>query len=130
MVPSGQHIEAHVKQIVGELRRNAEAAGGVFSVRNRQVNVFGRNNIFQVAGDDGPPGRRKDVADKQDVGQGRECYFFLKERTAPPHQPPSFDPELKGGTLRAPSGFSMAAGHRERARHRSLLTGALSRRIP
>jgi hypothetical protein len=26
-----------------------------------------------------------------------------------PLQPPSFDPELKGGVLRAPSGFSMAA---------------------
>jgi hypothetical protein len=53
------------EQVIGELRRNAEASGGVFGVGDGKVDFFGSDDFLQMAGDDMSAGRSKNIADKE-----------------------------------------------------------------
>jgi hypothetical protein len=40
VVAGGQHIRAQIEQVLGDLRGQAEAAGGVFGVDDDQIDVM------------------------------------------------------------------------------------------
>ena len=56
MIAAGEHVDAEAEQIVGQLRRDAEAAGGVFAIGDREMNVFGFYDRLQMTGDNRPSG--------------------------------------------------------------------------
>jgi hypothetical protein len=70
------------EQFVGELRRDAEAAGGVFAVGDGQVDIVGGDDVAQVAGDKAPPDRGEDVTNEQESCGQKDV--FSKERTTKP----------------------------------------------
>ena len=65
MIAAGQHVEAVTEQLVGQLRRDAEASGGVFGVGDGKVDFFRRDDFLQMTGHNMAPGRSKNIADKK-----------------------------------------------------------------
>ena len=51
VIAGGDDVQAVVEQFVGELGRDAEPAGGVFTVGDGQVDFFGGDNVAQMPRD-------------------------------------------------------------------------------
>jgi hypothetical protein len=73
VVAAGEDVEAVAEQLVGELRGDAEPAGGVFGVGDAEVDFFGLDDVFEVARDKAPPGGGEDVTYEKKVGQRNFC---------------------------------------------------------
>jgi len=56
VIAAREDVDAVAEELVGELRGDAEAAGGVFAVGDGQVDVFGRDDGGEMAGDQASPG--------------------------------------------------------------------------
>ena len=65
MVAAGKDVESVAKKFVGERGSDPEASCGIFGVGDRKVDFFGRDDAFQMTGDEVPAGGREDVADKE-----------------------------------------------------------------
>ena len=93
MIAAGKDVEPIAEQLIGERRRDAEPAGGIFRVGDRQMNLFGRDDIFQMPRDKAAAGRGENVANKKKVGQEK----LSKERTTLAVLASVIDPELLQG---------------------------------
>ena len=67
VIAGGQHVEPEREEVLGDRRRNAEAAGRILGIGDRQVDVIRRDDVLQVIGDDAAAGRSEDVADEENV---------------------------------------------------------------
>ncbi len=81
VIAAGEHVQAVAEQLIGELRRDAEAAGGVFGVGDGQIDFFGGDDVAQMAGNHAAPGGGENIANKKKIGQRDE---LSKERTTKP----------------------------------------------
>jgi hypothetical protein len=57
------------------LWRDAETAGGVLAVRDREMYAVRRYDFWQVARDHAAAGGGEDVAYKEEICQNRRCLF-------------------------------------------------------
>jgi len=69
VVASGQHVRAQVKQVVGNLRSHAEAAGRVFGIHDDQIDGIGRDHVPDVLMHNLAARAPKDVTHKKNVQQ-------------------------------------------------------------
>ena len=60
-------MRAEVEELFGEGGCDAEAAGGVFAVDDKQVDGVGFEDVREVFADDVAAGGAEDVADKEDI---------------------------------------------------------------
>jgi hypothetical protein len=67
VVAGGEHIRAQLKQIVGDLRRDAEAAGGVLGVDDNQIDIVRGDYVADVLAYDPAACASEDVANKKNV---------------------------------------------------------------
>ena len=65
MVARGDDVRAQVEQLFGERRRQAKAAGGIFSVDHHQADLVVFDHMRQVLADDTPPRAAKNVTHKK-----------------------------------------------------------------
>lgn len=56
MIAAGEDVDAVAEQLIGKLRRDAEASGGIFPVGDGQVDFFSGDDVAQVSGYNAPPG--------------------------------------------------------------------------
>ena len=50
VVAAGEHVEPVAEQLIGKLRRNAEASGRIFSVGDRKIDFFGGDDFLSGGG--------------------------------------------------------------------------------
>jgi len=67
VVAGGDDVRAEVEELVGDGRREAEAAGGVFAVDDEEIDGVGFKDVRKVFADDVAAGGAKDIADKEDI---------------------------------------------------------------
>jgi hypothetical protein len=70
VVAEGDDVRAGGEQLVGELRRDAGAVGGILAVDDGEVGFVALAERRQVLLDRTPPGDAEDVREEEDV-QGR-----------------------------------------------------------
>ena len=58
---------AEIEELFRDGRGDAEAAGGVFSVDDEEVDGVGFEDVGEVFADDVAAGGAKDIADKEDI---------------------------------------------------------------
>ena len=88
MIAGGQDVEPVAEQILGQLRRDPESARGIFRVGDRQMNVFRRDDVFQMPRDEVPADGAENITDKKKVGQGVLLVAGTRSMTPAP-QPSS-----------------------------------------
>jgi hypothetical protein len=66
VVARGKDVDAHEKELVGDVRRNAETAGSVLAVRDNEIGLVGIGQAFEVLPDELPARLADDVADEED----------------------------------------------------------------
>jgi len=78
MIARSEDIGAEVEKLVCNLRRNSEAARGVFSIDNQQFDIVSVTHMADVLADNLAPRTPKDVSHKQDVQAviPVPCSFF------------------------------------------------------
>jgi hypothetical protein len=67
VVASGDDVSAEVEELFGDGGGDAEAACGVFSVDDEEVDGVGFDDVREVFADDVATGGAKDISDKKDV---------------------------------------------------------------
>jgi hypothetical protein len=67
VVAGGEDVGAEVEELVGDLRGEAEAAGGVLRVDDGELDVVGLADVADVLADDAAARAAEDVADEEDV---------------------------------------------------------------
>ena len=67
VIAGGQHVRAQVEKLLGQRRRNAEAAGGVFGVDDDEFDVVRFTEMADVLAHDAASRAAEDVADEEDV---------------------------------------------------------------
>ena len=67
VIAGGQHIGAQVEDLLGDLRRHAEAAGGVLNVHDRQLDLVRLAHVADVLAHDPASRAAEDVADEKNV---------------------------------------------------------------
>ena len=67
VVAGGEDVGAEVEEVVGNLRSDAEAAGGVFAVDDDELGLVGLAQVTDVRLEDAAARAAKDVADEEDV---------------------------------------------------------------
>ena len=72
VIAGGNDIDVEFEQFLGEGGRDAESGGGVFPVRDDQVDVSVANDSGQPVFDNGSAGTPKNVADEKN---SHECLF-------------------------------------------------------
>ena len=82
VVAGGDDVDAVAEQILGKLGRDAETAGGVFAIGDREVDIFGGDDFLEVPRDEIPADGAENVTDKKKIGQVKSA--FSKERTTGP----------------------------------------------
>src|SRR5439155_9484176 len=73
VVAGGQHVGPLLERLLGDLRRDAEAAGGVLDVDHAEVDGVGLAQPGQELGEGGASGLAEHVAHHEDVN--RVAYF-------------------------------------------------------
>jgi len=68
VIAAGQDIDAVSEQLIGQRRRDAESARGVFAIGDGQMNVLGSDDRARMPRYQLPPGGSKNVADEKKVG--------------------------------------------------------------
>jgi hypothetical protein len=64
VVAGGEDVGAEVEELVGDLRGEAEAAGGVLRVDDGELDVVGLADVADVLADDAAARAAEDVADE------------------------------------------------------------------
>jgi hypothetical protein len=67
VIAGGDNVSAEVEELVGDGRGEAEAAGGVFSVDDEEIDGVGFKDVREVFADDVAAGGTEDVADEKDI---------------------------------------------------------------
>jgi hypothetical protein len=67
MVAGGENIGAQVEELIGDLRGQAEASGGVFGVDDGEVDRVRLAHMADVLADDLSSRTAEDVADEENV---------------------------------------------------------------
>ena len=67
VVAGGQNIRAQIEEVLGKLRRQAKAAGGVFGIDDGELDVVRRAQMADVLAHDPAPRAAEDVADEENV---------------------------------------------------------------
>ncbi len=67
MVAGSEHVCAQIEEVLGNLRRHAESACGVFRVDDGQVDVAGLAHMADVFADNLAPRAAEDVANEKNV---------------------------------------------------------------
>jgi hypothetical protein len=79
MIAGGQNIEAIAEQLVGQLRIDPKTTGGVLDIRDRQVDVLRRCDVFEMPRNHAAAGRGEHVANKQKIRQpDGNCFLSAK----------------------------------------------------
>src|SRR5690348_7301159 len=65
VIAGGHHINSELEKIFGQRWSDAEARGGVFAVRQHEVNAVFTDQALQPFADDVPPRPPKDVANEE-----------------------------------------------------------------
>src|SRR5260221_6887021 len=71
MVAGGDGVHAAAKQFLGDVRRDAVAAGGIFAVGDDDVETVRLSQLGQEFLDRAPAWRPDDVADEQNFHAGK-----------------------------------------------------------
>ena len=74
VVAGGDDIDAQIEQVFRQRAGDAEAAGGVFSVRDHQIDGAVFHQAGQTVFDDVASGASENVADEENVHGGRLCF--------------------------------------------------------
>jgi len=64
MVAGGEDVRAQLEKLVGNLRGQAEAAGGVLRVDDGELDAVGLADVADVLADDAAARAAEDVADE------------------------------------------------------------------
>ena len=67
VVTGGDYVGAEVEELFGDGRCDAEAAGGVFSIDDDEIDSVGVEDVGQMFADDMAAGGAEDVADKENI---------------------------------------------------------------
>ena len=67
VVAGGDDVGAEVEELVGDGGRDAEAASGVLTVDDEEVDGVGFEDVGEVFADDVAAGGAKDIADEKDI---------------------------------------------------------------
>ena len=67
MIAGRQHIRAQIEEILGDLRRQAEAAGGVFRIDDGQVHGVRFAQMADVLAHDPASRAAEDVANEKNI---------------------------------------------------------------
>ena len=67
VIAGRHHVDAVREQVVADLARDAEAAGGVLGVDDHEVDAVPAHNRVEPGAHQIAPGAPDDIADKQDV---------------------------------------------------------------
>src|SRR5580698_1797012 len=67
MIARGHHIRAELEELIGDLRRHAEAARRVLDVHDGEINLVSLAHMADMLAHNPAPRAAKDVADKQNV---------------------------------------------------------------
>jgi hypothetical protein len=69
MVAAGEDLDSVTEQLLSQLRRDPESARRIFAIGDGEVDLFRRDNLFQMPRDKIPPGRSKNVTNKKEICQ-------------------------------------------------------------
>ena len=67
VIASGDDVRTEVEEFFGDGGREAEAAGGVFSVDDEEIDGVGFKDVREVFADDVTAGGTENIADKKDI---------------------------------------------------------------
>ena len=67
VIAGGDDVGAEVEELFGDGGGEAEAAGGVFAVDDKEIDGVGFKDVREVFADDVAAGGAKDIADKEDI---------------------------------------------------------------
>ena len=67
VIAGGEHVRAQVEEVFGDLRGDAEAAGGVLSIDDDEFDVVGLTDMPDVLADDLSSRAAEDIADEENV---------------------------------------------------------------
>src|SRR5947209_860452 len=118
MITRGQDIHSIGEEFLNDERGDTKAARRILTVGDHKLDISFRGQPAGVRGDHGPARRGENISDKKDVhypkSGGRSRRIALAGGKAGRHRSTVattvIDPlPNRGGALRAPSGFSMAA---------------------
>src|SRR5262249_50901563 len=65
VITPGDHLHAIFQKFFDDFRSDSEAGGGVFAVRNHQINAFLRNQIGEAVANNFAARRTNDVSDEE-----------------------------------------------------------------
>ncbi len=68
VIAGGEDVHAIAEQLLGQRWSNPESPGGVFTVGDGQMDIFGSYDFADIPGDQTAADGRKDVTDKEKVG--------------------------------------------------------------
>jgi hypothetical protein len=67
VVAGGQNIRSQIEELLGDLRRQAKAAGGVFRIDDGQLHLMRLAQMADVLTHDPASRAAEDVADEKDI---------------------------------------------------------------
>jgi hypothetical protein len=67
VVPGGQNVRAQIEKLIGKLRRQAKAPGGIFGIDDDQFHFMRLTDMADVFTHNPASRAAEDVADKEDI---------------------------------------------------------------
>jgi hypothetical protein len=67
VVAASQNVDAKRQQVFRKGRRDAETAGGIFTVGDYQIDLVGADDVLEVIGHNAAAWRGENIADKEKV---------------------------------------------------------------
>jgi hypothetical protein len=67
VVSGGDDVGTEIEELIGNGRRDAEAASGVFAVDDEEIDGVGFQHVGEMFADDVAAGGTKDIADEEDI---------------------------------------------------------------
>jgi hypothetical protein len=67
VVAGGDDVGAEIEELFCDGGREAEAAGGVFAVNDKEINIVGFKHVGKMFTHDMAAGGAKDIADEEDI---------------------------------------------------------------
>src|SRR5208337_2321516 len=81
MISGGEHVDAEIEKLLGDLRGEAEATGGILSVGNAEIDAVLPEQRRKLLAHNRPPWPSENISDKQNLQAGsleklpsRSCY--------------------------------------------------------
>src|SRR5208282_3377880 len=76
MISGGEHVDAEIEKLLGDLRGEAEATGGILSVGNAEIDAVLPEQRRNLLAHNRPPRPPENISDKQNM-QVRSLENFL-----------------------------------------------------